>query len=495
MADFLHKKKDSSVWYYRRRYPQDVAQMLRSQVYMQSLKTAVKRDAARLSRQVSVEFDTICREARLRHDAVRALGEASEGGEAKEIGANAEAVIAEIPQLIRLAAVRVVEEQQRNPRGWQEVVSRWQSFYEAMKAGAVPAEAQRPAMVAQALLNGIELAVQGKPFPSDHTVPSSPPATHADASSHSGESWSVLCRRALKVYGEKVGTSRYRLAESKLPQVNVLSTAEHHVHEGLKAWCAERLKEVQPRTVKSQLDCMVSALRCVIPKLQTPFLRELKGVMAARGGDRQSMPVQDIRNTLEAFNARPARKKVRSDYEGGASQFDDIAIETLAVLGMRPRELVQAKTNALVTKTDVFGREGLFFRVSNGKNKASERDIPLSDGSREVVNISRLREMLAWQEENPRTPHGAVSSLSTRFRAMTKKHTLYQMRHTWKDVAVHAGIDFELRELVLGHRVKGVAAVYGSGIPLREGLDAIDAVRSEIFGTSTDTDGVPASCA
>lgn len=482
MAEYLHKKKDSSVWYYRRRYPQDVASILKTSMFMKSLKTSVKRDAERLSRQLSVEFDSICRDVRLKRDAVHALDEVVAVDEAHELRAQAEALLSNVPQLIRLAAVRVIEEQQRDPRGWLDTVKKWQSFYEAMKAGAVPSAAQRPALEAQAFLNGIQLAMQGKPLPAVDGQRADSPVSPSPTVVVALESWAALTARALKAYRENVGATRHKLAESKLPQITVQSTAEHHVHEGLKSWCEARLKEVQPRTVKGQLDCMVSALRCVMPKLETPFLRELRGVMQPRSSDRKSMPVQAIRAALTAFNNRPASSKIRHDYGGGASQFDGIAIEMLALLGMRPRELVQAKSDALVFLTDVFGEEGLYFRIVNGKNKASERDIPLSDGTRELVNVARLREMLAWQDKNPRAPHGAVSSLSARFRGVTKAHTLYQMRHSWKDIAVRAGIDFEVRERILGHQVKGVASVYGSGPPLQKGLDAIEAVRTAVYG-------------
>lgn len=450
-------------------------------MFMKSLRTSVKRDAEKLSRQLSVEFDTICHEVRLKRDAVDALNEIVERDTAQELRAEADSLLSSVPQLIRLAAVRVIEEQKRDPRGWLATVKQWESFYEAMKRGQVPSGIQRPALEAQAFLNGIRMAIQGKPLPAvpEHAVDSSaaPPAPAA-----ARESWAALCARALKGYKEDVSASRYKLAESKLPQVAVQSTAEHHVHEGLKAWCEARLKVVQPRTVSGQLDCMVSALRRVMPKLQRPVLRELKGVMQPRNGDRKSMPVQAIRETLAALKVRPASNRIRSGYGGGASQFDAIAVEVLAVLGMRPRELVQAKSNAICSKTDVFGQQGLFFRIVNGKNKASEREIPLSDGLREVVDVARLREMLAWQERNARTAHGAVSSLSTRFRGVTGTYTLYQMRHSWKDVAVHSNVDFELRERLLGHSVRGVAAVYGSGIPLRQGLDALTSVRSAIYG-------------
>lgn len=452
-----------------------------------------------MSRAVSVQFDTICEDAKrdhkLQQDMRQAEFVATQGAEAERgdiaTGAagedaprSAESVLAGVPALIRLAAIRVIEEQQRNPKGWQDVIKGWQSFYEFMKVGAVPSVAQRPANEAQAILNGIELAVRGQPLPSEH-VPrtvgnTAQPEVTPPKEQH--ETWEVLCGRALDEYRHKVGTPRYKLALSKLPGVTVRSSTELDIQEGLRNWCNARLREVKPRTVKTQLDCMVSALKCVLPKLTAPAQRELQGVMQPRVGDRQSMPVQEIRKAIQAFQNRPTPAKVRNDYGGGASQFDAIAVEVLAVLGMRPRELIQATTNALVTKVDVFGQEGLFLRLVDGKNRASEREIPLSDGTREVVPIHRLREMLEWHERNQRAPHGSVSALGTRFKKMTGGGTLYQMRHSWKDVAVNAEVDSELRERLMGHKVPGVSAVYGSGIPLARGLDALLLVRDSILG-------------
>lgn len=499
MAEFLHKKKGSSLWYYRRRFPQDVAKLRGKLLHMQSLQTTNKREAERLSRAVSVQFDTICEDARRDHKFQQEIRQAefvaTQGAEAERVviatGAasedaprSAESVLAGVPALIRLAAIRVIEEQQRNPKGWQDVIKGWQSFYEFMKVGAVPSVAQRPANEAQAILNGIELAVRGQPFPPEH-VPrtvgnTAQPEVTPPEEQH--ETWEMLCGRALDEYRHKVGTPRYKLALSKLPGVTVRSSTELDIQEGLRNWCNARLREVKPRTVKTQLDCMVSALRCVLPKLITPVLRELKGVMQPSVNDRLSMPVQEIQQAVLAFKNRPVSAKVRDDYRGGASQFDAIAVEVLAVLGLRPRELLAATTGALIDKTDAFGNQGLYFRIANGKNKASERMIPLSDGTRKLLNITRLQEMLKWQEKNQRAPHGSVSALGTRFKKMTGGRTLYQMRHSWKDIAVHAGIDFELRERLLGHKVSGVAAVYGSGIPLAKGLDALFLVRDSILG-------------
>lgn len=463
--------------------------MLRKATYLQSLKTTVKRDAERLSRSVSVQFDSICYEARLTRDLAvvgAALPQVVEGAEGFS-PVSADELLTRAPALIRQAASRVIEEQQRNPKDWLNVVKGWQSFYEAMTAGQVPREAQRPAFEAKAFLNGIELAIQGGGLLPEPVSPVE--HDEALAATRAGESWASVCRRALTKYRDRVGDSRYKLVQRRLPEIRVVSVTPAYVEEGLQEWCRGRLNEVSPRTVKTQLDAMVSALRCVLPKLQMPHLKVLQGVMQPRMDDRQSMPVQAIREAIEGFKQRPASVKVRKGYSGGASQFDGIAVETLAVLGMRPRELMQATSDAICEKTDLLGVKGIYFRVAKGKNKAAERDIPISDGSSAVLDIDRLRAMLVWQENNPRSLHGAVSSLSTRFSKLTNGYTLYQMRHSWKDIAVRRGIDFEIRERLIGHRVRGVAAAYGSGVPLGLGLKAIEAVRSVIFASAKETDG------
>ena len=499
MAEFLHKKEGSSLWYFRRRYPQDVVEVIGKETYMQSLKTTDKKKAERLSRAVSVQFDTICAEARREHkfqEEKRQMElQAAHGAEVERVDSaagadtqrSAESVLARVPELTRLAAIRVVEEQQRDPQGWLDTIRRWKDLYSSALKGPMPGPGPQTAIEAQAYLNGIDFAVQGQPIPPD-------PATQAGAiqssaqqpiatesrSEPSSETWKALCDRALLEYQHKVTPERHKLAKSSFSGVKVTGCTELEIQEGLRDWCNARLLVVQPRSVKGPLDSMVAALRCVLPKLTAPVVRELQGVMQPRVGDRKSMPIQAIRSAVQAFKDKPPPAKVRNDYGGGASQFDAIAVEVLAVLGMRPRELIQARPDDLVTKVGVFGEQGLYLRLVDGKNKASEREIPISDGTREVVPIQRLREMLEWQEQNPRSPHGAVSSFQTRFKEITGGGTLYQMRHSWKDIAVYAEIDSELRERLMGHKVPGVSAVYGSGIPLKAGLDALMRVRGEI---------------
>lgn len=496
-TQFLHKKKGSSLWYYRRRFPKDVAQVVGKEVHMQSLQTSIKRDAERMVRMMAVQFDLICEEARRAHKLQQEINSTKCGTDTEQVNSVAssaavdaqrtpESILARVPELTRAAAEWVVKRQQHNPGGWQEEVSRWRGFYVSAITAPMPSPGPQTAIEAQAFLNGIDLAVQGKPLPPE--VLGEGVRDELRPAANSGKSWESVCTRALTMYRAKVSEPRYQVAQRRLPDVKVSSISEQHVEAGLHEWCMERLKEVAPRTVKTQLDCLVSALRCVLPELQTPQPRELKGVMQARTDDRAAMPIQAIREVIDGFKSRPPSVKVRNGYGGGASQFDAIAVETLAVLGMRPRELMQSKSDAICEKTDVFGGKGIYFRIFKGKNKAAERDIPISDGVRNVLDIEKLKAMLVWQENNPRSLHGAVSSLATRFKEIAKEYHPYQMRHSWADIARSCDVNFEIRERLMGHRVRGVATVYGSGIPLVVGLDAIEAVRSVIFSSVKETD-------
>lgn len=494
---FLHKKKGSSLWYYRRRFPKDVAEAVGKAVHLQSLQTSIKRDAERMVRMVAVQFDLICEEARRACKLQQGIDSTMCGidtGQVNNVASSAaagaqntpESILAKVPALTRRAAEWVVERQQLNPRDWQDEVSRWRVFYVSALTAPMPSPGPQTAIEAQAFINGIDLAVQGKPLPPDVLGAGACDVSHP--TTNLGGAWEGLCARALELYRAKVSDARYKVAQRRLPDVKVLSTSEQDVEAGLYEWCMERLRDVAPRTVKTQLDCLVSALRCVLPKLQTPQPRELKGVMQARIDDRQAMPIQAIREAIDGFKSRPPSVKARKGYGGGASQFDAIAVETLAVLGMRPRELMQSKSDAICEKTDVFGGKGIYFRIFKGKNNAAERDIPIGDGERNVLDIEKLKAMLLWQENNPRSPHGAVTSLATRFKEITKEYHPYQMRHSWADIARSCNVNFEIRERLMGHRVRGVATIYGSGVPLSVGLDAIEAVRSVIFGSGKETD-------
>lgn len=455
---------------------------------MQSLRTSNKREAARLSRVVSVKFDDMCSAAQ----AIKATAKvANEQDTAQKSGdgdaptaASPATILARIPQLMKEAARAVVEEQQRDPVGWQETVCRWKGLYEAMLIGAVPAAIQRPAVEARALLNGIQCAIDGTPLPE---VAASHIPRSANVPSHS-EPWDSLVKRALALYVEDVGAPRHRLIALTLGKMKVTDTSSSGIQEALNAWCQRRLDEVKARTVRTQLDGMVVCLRHVVPDLQRPNIRVLKGVLQPNQSDRQSMPVRKIRETLAKLRGKQGCTKSNAR-NVGASPFDAIVAAMLAYVGLRPKEIFQARPSSLVWKPDIMDVSALYFRIEKGKTKSSDRDIPLSDGKRSIVDIDALRELLAWLEKSDRSPIGLVSTFGARFKKASEGYTPYQMRHTWSDLALRANnIDPDIRGRIMGHSTKSMGRIYGSGIPLDKGLNALFQIREAIEGTAARRD-------
>lgn len=440
-----------------------------------------------MARKKSVEFDEACERA-LQYCSQSMQPEVEPTGSVKEALSEqaVEQIINNVPSLVRRGYEIVLEEQKRAPYDdqWQPRVKALQEFFRSMKRGVVPPQSQRTPAEAQALLNGMDMALRGQPLPDTLIKRESGDVVSARANG----TWEDLCQKALNRYRDRVSYPRYQLAVRSLKQITVVSTATADVEDALRAWAKCRLECVSPRTVKNQLTSVTSALREVIPSLKAPVLKPLQGVLQPKTSDRQSMPLVSIRNALKALKSRPKAKKTRLGYDGGASQFDAFVIEVLAVLGLRPRELLAARTADLCAKNRTFEEQGLYLRITDAKNKSSERDIPLSDGKREVVDLLKLRELLEWQARNPRALHGAVTSLGTRFKKASDGYTLYQMRHTWKDIAMKREVDFEVRERLLGHRVRGMATVYGDGIPLEQGLNALMAIRSELRLNTVESD-------
>ena len=487
VSEFLFQKKGSSVWYYRRRYPKNVEVLLGKSVFMQSLKTREKREAKELSRKVSVQFDEHCaaalREAELAQVSVAVPNGGSQNAVTTSEPSPKE-ILATMAERVRLAAQRVIEEQQRDPTGWRETALRWRDLYESQVTRPLGGPGPSLGVEAQASVRGIDAVLRGETLPEfSQQVQRAGANAGSGTADPDGRSWASIRDDALAQYKDAVSAPRYEVAKRVLFALRVQEGSERAIKDALRDHGKARLKEVQPRTVRGQQDAAVAAIRKVIPVFKPHEIRELKGVMQPSVGDRDSIPVENLRAALESLRTKRPSAKVRNGYEGGASQFDCIAIQMLAFTGMKPRELIQARSASLVTKPDVFGNMGLFFRVTKemAKNQAAARDIPISDGIRAIVDVAKLRMFFEWLEQNPRSVPGLVSSMGTRFKELSEGYTPYQIRHTWADVARHAGVEEELRERIIGHSL-GIRGVYGSGIPLAKGLDAILAVKRVILG-------------
>lgn len=475
MAEYVTKRPNSHVWWYSRKWP--VATGKRGR-FVRSLRTTDKREAEREARKISVEFDRLVQMA---IEASQTQSTASEGGRALQRNGSttdaAQAILERLPMIPKDVATAIVREQVQNPTGWHDYVNGIKLIAEAAAAGQPNPTGWIPAEAA-AILQGVAAAERGE-VPEGRQ--SAKGAIASDPAPMQGKQWSEVKDEALKLYRQEVTEARWRMVRTCLEGVGLEGRVQQRdIEAGLLAWTERRMQEVKPRTASHQLDGAISCLRLVLSDLKVQKPKALRGVMQPNQNDRKPAEISTIRAAITAAENRPKSTKVRDGYNGGASQWDALYLRALAVLGCRPRELLGATSDALIQKTDVFGQSGWYLRIQDAKNKASERDIPLSDGVQEVLPLEELRLCLHWQAENKLSAAGAVSSLGTRLKKWYSPYmTLYQMRHTWKDIVLDAGVEFEVRERLMGHKVSGVAAVYGGGIPLQQGLYALMAVKKQ----------------
>lgn len=477
-ANFLHRKSNGSVWYYRRRYPAAVAQVLGKAMFMRSLQTPDKQKATKLSRAVSVEFDKVCASALAaqKHPAATSTGfntpvpahteTVSTGGSDPRLA---------IPSLVQQAVDALLSypaEEYHQQREWRLATLSLMERGEFPRgvAGAEPLHPIQAAAVAAAIANPLQ-ATCVAPSPTTAPATGHPPGMPVDIP------------RALALYREKVGDNRYRQISSALKRM-ALSGDTTAIQQQLKEWAEQRLQEVQPRTVKVTLTGLVSCLRSVLPDLKAPELRALRGVLEPKADDRQPATIATVQAIVRAAERRDPRAN-----DNVSAQWDALVLRCLATLGCRPSELLKPDASVLIERQDVQGNRWTVLRIQQAKNKSSLRDIPLNAN---VLPLAQLREFLAWRDATRLKVQASVNSLNMRLRSRYLKDapdkdgiTTYSLRHTWAAISKNMDIDFEVRERLLGHKVPGMATVYGEGIPIRKALDAVEAIHSILFQVST----------
>lgn len=472
-ANFLHRKSDGSVWYYRRRYPAAVAQALGKAVFMRSLKTADKQEATRLSRVVSVEFDNACAAALAaqKHTPATSTGlDTPAPAHAKVVSTGSPDPRLAIPSLVKRAVDSLLSypaEEYHEQKDWSLAVLGLMERGEFPRgvAGAEPLHPVQAAAVASTIATPTGTAYAA-PNPSTAPAIAYPVSMPVDIP------------RALTLYREKVGDNRYRQISRALEPMTLVGDAEA-VQQQLKAWAEQRLLEVQPRSVKVTLTGLVSCLRCVLPDLKAPELRALRGVLEPKSDDRRAAPIK----TVQAI-VREAELRIPRTNDNVSARWDALVLRCLAILGCRPAELLKPEASVLIERQDVQGKHWTVLRIQQAKNKSSLRDIPLNA---DVLPITQLREFLAWRDKTRLKVQASVNSLNMRLRSRYLKSTpdkegitTYSLRHTWAAIAKDLAIDFEVRERILGHKVQGMATVYGDGIPMQVGLEAMIKIRETL---------------
>lgn len=466
-ANYLHRKKNGAVWYYRRRYPAAVAHAFSKGMFLCSLKTTDKQEATRLSRAVSVEFDKACASALALQKPTPASGTPTAAHISEQTEASKPDPRLAIPELVAKAVDTLLatptEAYHRVQADTLAVLGLMErGEFPRGVAGAEPLHPIQAAAVAKAIANPLR-TICVEPSPTAAPAISPPlPAT-------------VDIPLALARYREKVGDNRYRQISSALEPMALSGDAEA-VQQQLKEWAELRLQEVQPRTVKVTLTGLVSCLRCVLPNLKTPELRALRGVLEPKADDKQPATVATVRAIVHAAENRQSRAN-----DNVSARWDALVLRCLAILGCRPSELLEPDASVLMERQDVHGNRWTVLRIQQAKNKSSLRDIPLNA---DVLPLAQLRDFLTWRDATRLKVQASVNSLNMRLRNRYLKDapdkegvTTYSLRHTWAAITKSLNIDFEVRERLMGHKVPGMAAVYGEGIPMQKALDALGKVQ------------------
>lgn len=162
MANYLFRRNGR--YSYRRRFPTEVATLLGRTEFVRALGTADPAMAARLSRQVSVEFDRICSEALLNLDKSSAEPLLDERTETPQ-PTNAEVarrVLDGLPGIVAKITENTLAEQARNPN-WLATVEWQRRALKVHIAARMPREIAMHPLEARAALDVLDAAARGEP--------------------------------------------------------------------------------------------------------------------------------------------------------------------------------------------------------------------------------------------------------------------------------------------------------------------------------------------
>ncbi|MEQ1715040.1 MAG: tyrosine-type recombinase/integrase, partial [Hyphomicrobium sp.] len=187
-----------------------------------------------------------------------------------------------------------------------------------------------------------------------------------------------------------------------------------------------------------------------------------------------SLPFNGIRIAGEKHNARVAyepefvRTRILPGHELGALNAEARAVvRIVAATGMRPSEVVALKPSRIVIEADVPYVE---IRPDDRQLKTdhSERDMPL-------VGLA-LAVMKEFREGFPRYRSSPDSFSATANKALgaaglrpTPDHTVYSLRHTFKDRLIALEVPERIQDELMGHAIREIK--YGAGSGLRQRAD------------------------
>ncbi|HDS1769238.1 hypothetical protein NPS42_25535 [Pseudomonas putida] len=468
-------------YFYRRRFPADVAAIVGRAEFRKALGTADRKEALQLARVVSVEFDRTCAEA---------LAQSADGGVTgalQALGGDAPAVTAErILERLRAvvdgatrSAVEALEPSQRQAPTWAAELEWRKAALQAIAEGKHPGAADYSPMEAMAALRALEALERGE-VPSlgqPTSAPERPAFAAPGASADSPDQRTAAdFAKALDGYCSRVSEGRAGIVRSLAARVlRWPSTPDEQVQRVMQ-FAAEKLAAGgKASSVHNQAAGLITVLR-ELPGWERVALPRNGAVARAvrQGGQLQA----DARDSMMLGTVNEVLRFM--DQRGDA--VDAAAARLLVRYGLRPLELLQEGPEALAIREDIQHNKELVFHagLSGAKNSASRRSLPVHADDAALFRLVLADRGAADAKRARARVKRLGDAMRIALRGKPGKLSLYSLRHTCADLLRAAGATPDEVGGVLGHTAKGSKAtsIYGGRAPLHRPRALLAQVRA-----------------
>ncbi|HDS1756985.1 DUF6538 domain-containing protein [Pseudomonas sp. M5] len=481
-------------YFYRRRFPADVAAIVGRAEFRKALGTADRKEALQLARVVSVEFDRTCSDALTQSacgggaGAMQALDEPTQRVTAESILERLRAVVDGATR----SAVEALEPSQRQAPTWAAELEWRKAALQAIADGKHPGAADYNPAEAMAALRALEALERGE-VPSLEQ-PTGTPQKPADAAPGAfagspDQRTAAEFTEALDGYCSRVSEGRAGIVRSLAAKVLRWPSTPDAQVQRIMQFAEERLSAGgKASSVHNQAAGLITVLR-ELPGWERIALPRNGAVARAvrQGGQlqadaRDSMPLAVVHAVLQAFDAR-------------SDAVDAAAARLLVRYGLRPLELLQEGPEALAIREDILHNKELVFHagLSGAKNSASRRSLPVHADDAELFRLVLADRGAADAKRARARVKRLGDAMRIALRGKPGKLSLYSLRHTCADLLRAAGATPDEVGGVLGHTAKGSKAtsIYGGKAPLHRPRALLAQVR-ELLEQGSVPESLPA---
>lgn len=469
-------------YFYRRRFPAEVAALVGRTEFRKALGTADRQEAGRAARIVSVEFDRVCAEA-LAQLPEQSVGRALEAASEPPARVSAEAILERlqiIVEQVTRSAIEALEPSQRIAPTWAAELEWQKSALLAIAEGNHPGAAQYNPVEAMAAYRALEALERGEIPALDSPIL---PARSSGAKALSMDSDSRTAAEfdeALEGYCERVSASRAGIVRSLGKQIlRWPSTQAEQVQRIMQFAEGKLAAGGKASSVHTQAAGLITVLREMPGWERISLPRNGSTARTIRQGGqlqtdaRDAMPLEIVRKVTAALDVR-------------GDAVDAAAARLLVRYGLRPVELLQEGPEALTDRTDILGQKELVYHagLSGAKNSASRRCLPVHADDIPLFKLVLSARGDAGEKRSRARVTRLSAAVRIALRGVPGKLSLYSLRHTCADLLRAAGATPDEVGGVLGHTATGSKAtsIYGGKAPLVRPRELLCKVRDLLEG-------------